>query len=643
MAWIELRHKAFGVTIDDDLVLAVAGPDGRRLWQSSRSDAPTLVGGRAREPEEALLSEATEKEVLPFADGRYRGGRLRLRGYETLDVCLELGVGLDESTGELLIEIAQVGGSDVVHAVRHLYCFEKSTADGGYMVLPHGSGYLIGADCADELPGGDASGAGGIIGARWTLPMFGMVRGEQSLCVIADTWWDCDVSARHVPDDHSSLDFSWDPSLGSLGYPRRQLLRFDAGMDYAGMAKLYRERARREGLVRTLAEKAGSTPIIRRYVDNVLLRWPAWNPDDGPAVLADIGKLNDMGFGVNFFYPKWAPGGYTSEEGTANTASAIWQAFLHPTPVPGGWPTLVKLEHDVHDLGCTVQGFVNSLAQAADGPQYDSERRPTDADGHRVEGVVSTYDAPDRMKRVFDQLERVGLKLDVLYYDGYSAHLDMPQDFTASHRVTRRENIAAQIDCFAETRRRGIMPGAELARFWAIGECDYFFFTDWSADRLSNAPNQHCPAPVGEPVPLFQLVFHDCAIAGFSGGGYATYAPGYDWWDQCTPRLYELMFGSAPAYNWLPQGDVPVGDWDSDLTRRKLAWLKRWNTYYKAIAMSAMASHEFLSSDHTMQRVTFENGISAEFDMAENRFRVTGQKESGGAWETPTDLRSQES
>ena len=104
------------------------------------------------------------------------------------------------------------------------------------MVLPHGSGYLIDADCPDEIPGKGEF--GGIIGARWALPMFGMVSGNDGMCVIADTWWDCDVIAEHTPAKHSALAFNWEASLGELAYPRRLLIRFGPGMDYGKMAKL---------------------------------------------------------------------------------------------------------------------------------------------------------------------------------------------------------------------------------------------------------------------------------------------------------------------------------------------------------------------------------------------------------------------
>ena len=414
-------------------------------------------------------------------------------------------------------------------------------------------------------------------------------------------------------------------------------IKFARGMDYVAMAKYYREHARKQGLLQTLGEKTEHTPVIRRYIRNILFRWPAYNTEDGPAALEDIRRLQEMGFGINFFFPKWSAEGYSPERNTPTTAHSNWQAFLNDSPVPGGWETLVNLERKAHELGCLVQGFVGPRYQFAGGKDYDEDRWPRSADGQAIEDL-SVHDASHRIKRVLDGLEAHGLKLDVLYFDGYAAHQALPQDFSPSHRVTRRQTFEAQNDCLGETRRRGIMPGSELARFWCMANCDYFFFTDWSSDRLSNTPVRYAPAPFGEPVPIFQLVFHDCYVAGFSGGGYALYADGYDWWADRTPRLYELLFASAPAYNWLPDPYVPVREWETPKAKARWSWLKRWAAFYQAIATSEMVSHRFLSQDRKQQRVEFANGVAAEFDMAGNRFRVFGVPGFSGEWEQPDEL-----
>ena len=95
------------------------------------------------------------------------------------------------------------------------------------------------------------------------------------------------------------------------------------------------------------------------------------------------------------------------------------------------------------------------------------------------------------------------------------------------------------------------------------------------------------------------------------------------------------MFASAPAYNWLPACDLPVDDWDSDVARAQFEWLKRWSTYYRAIATAEMTSHRFLSDDRRQQRIEFDNGIWAEFDMGRDMCRVGGIEGFSGDWETP--------
>ena len=631
---LELAGVAIKIRINNDLSLAVLGGRGRAIWETSRVLPPTLVVRSGDgEPTPVVLSNA-ESTVSDFKDRSFRGCTIHLTNIGGFDVAIDLTVAIDVTADELMVEAGPVGGADTVISIEHLYRFEKLVADGGYMVVPHGSGYIIPADCPHALPGeGDER---GLIGGRWSMPLFGITRGAAGMCAIIESWWDCDVSFEHTPGDRSAFDINWASSLGELAYPRRVLLCFAPDMDYVAMSKRYREYARETSLLRTLQEKAEETPIIRRDVESILFRWPAWNPDRVDEVLGQVRAIREMGLDVTFFFPKWSSAGYAPERGTANTANSGWQCFLLDTPVPGGWSSLVDYAARIRDLGCTIQGFVCPRGQDEDGPDFDGNRWPRDADC-RVIDDLSTHDVFDRMVRGLDNLEEQGLKFDTLYYDGFSAYYPLVEDFSETHRVTRRETFEAQNACFAETRRRGIRPAAELARFWCIGDCDYFFFTDWSSDRLSNTPNQGASYPVGEPVPLFQLVFHDCFGAGFSGGGYAAYTAGYDWWASCMPRLYELLFASAPAYNWLPDGDVPIINLTGDMMKRKCAWLKRWSAFYRAVAMSEMVSHQFLSDDRKQHRVKYANGITAEFDMSQNLCRIEGVDAFTGEWEPPAD------
>ncbi len=633
-----LEGKDIQVHITDELAIHVTDRNGQPIWSSSAAHPPTVTDtGQRSFP----LHSATMHEVTALNDGGTTGYRIELSGFDGSAAEVALRFVLDTTTDTLSVQAEQVG--DAVRQINHLYRFDKPASQGGYMLLPHGSGYLIDADCPDELPGSLESDYN-IIGARWSMPWFAMVHGHHTMMIIIEDWWDCQVEPYHEPGRQSSLEFSWLASLGKLSYPRRQLIRFARDMDHVAMAKAYREHARGQGLVRTLEEKAVDTPVIGKYINNVLARWPAWDPKLEDAVLADLKKFVDAGLSMTHFFPKWPGRGFSPEAASANLSNGGWQGWLHPNPVPGGWALLAGYNDKVHDLGCLTQGFLNPLVHCAGAPHFDEARLATGEDGQRDEvtedsdhTIIMSHDLVEIMAKVFDNLRRQQLSLDVLYYDGFSAFVGTWEDFTPQHRSTRRDGFECQVQVMADTRRNGIMPGAELARFWAIGECDYFFYTDWAGDRLTNVVGTESTNCVGEPVPLFELVFHDCYVAGFSGGGYANYAVGHDWWRDRTPRLYEMMFCCAPAFNWLPQSDVPVRDWDSDRMDARLAWLKRWSAFYSAIAMSEMTSHQFLADDRDMQRIEFANGVTAEFDMKNNLCRVNGVEGFTGQWQTPAE------
>jgi hypothetical protein len=80
---------------------------------------------------------------------------------------------------------------------------------------------------------------------------------------------------------------------------------------------------------------------------------------------------------------------------------------------------------------------------------------------------------------------------------------------------------------------------------------------------------------------------------------------------------------------------VPVPDWNAKVMQGRLEWLKRWSAYYRKVALSEMTSHEFLNEDRSLQKVTFANGVVAEFDFSKGLLRVDGVDGFRGEWEKP--------
>jgi hypothetical protein len=320
-----------------------------------------------------------------------------------------------------------------------------------------------------------------------------MLRGDHLCYQIVESWWDAKVQVTNASGKGIDLSLDWEPSLGKLTYPRRVLVRFAKGLDHVGMAKAYRRYLIEHGQFSTLNERMEKQPALRKFLSGVEYRWTHRDParrNEEELVLDNIRRFQAAGIPVTFFYPKWPSVGHRPLEPN----SAWWQAALLDEPSPGGWPALVKFANEVRKLGCPIQVMVTPHPYVSGAPEYDSGK----ATGLSFPNLSMRY-ATWANSLFLDRLKDRQMEYDAVYYDGYAAHQGFPEHRDAQGPISRREAFEAQVACFRQTRSRGLVPGAELARFWAIGDCDFFFFTDWSADRLRH----------GEPVPLAPLVFHD--------------------------------------------------------------------------------------------------------------------------------------
>ena len=508
------------------------------------------------------------------------------------------------------MEVNQEAGKDSIREVVDLYSFALQPDPSAYLIVPRGSGYLIRSDSSEPVS------LTGFLGAAYSLPLFGLVQGEQTAYQIVDTWWDAAVRVEHEPGQQSRVALDWKASLGRLNYARRVRWTFDKHKDHVDVAKAYREDVEASRPLATLEDRIQSTAGLKQFLSGIEYRLLSWEDQPHRQVLENIRRFRASGLPVTFFHPKWP-----AEDRTP----AGWQEYLRDQPVvKGGWPVARKLQEQASALGCSVKFFVMPHVYHENAPYYQRSWL-SGADFPKLSDRYSI----ETLKLLLDHVGKQGLKIDALYFDGHAAHRGHDEHRSAEGAVSRRETYEVQLESFRESRRRGIVPGAELARFWAMGECDYFFFTDWSSDRLRE----------DEPIPLFQLVFNDCYAAHFSGGGY--YQDGkYDWYADRHPRLYELMYGAMPSHNWLPGGERPIQqtDWETQAMAQRLDWLRLWSTYFQAVGYVEMISHRFLNADRNFQRVEYANGAAVEFDLNKGRFRVQGVAGIAEGWQTPPTI-----
>ena len=605
--WLRLRTDTVTIGIDENLALSVYyEAEATPTWTSL---PPRLVISPTEgesEGQELELEDASNRAVEEYRKDSLEGYRIRLADWKGGDVALTCLLALD-SNGRLIVEVEQVGGEDLVQEVRDLYSFSLQPDPTAYLIVPLGSGYIVRSDSLQAVS------LDGFVGAAYSLPLFGLVQGKKTAYQVVDTWWDAAVRVEHEPGLESRVALDWKASLGRLNYARRVLWTFEREKNHVDIAKAYRRYVEEERELSTLQDRVQSTEGLERFLSGIEYRVLSWEDQPHEQVLNNIRRFQAAGLPVTFFHPKWPAGDRTP---------AGWQEYLRDDPeVEGGWPAARKLQEQVSVLGCPVKFFVMPHVFHENAPYYQSSW----FSGAGFPKLSDRYSL-QTLKLLLDHVETRGLKIDALYFDGHAAHRGHDEHRSTEGPIDRRQTYEVQIETFQEARRRGIVPGAELARFWAMGESDYFFFTDWSRDRLRE----------GEPIPLFQLVFNDCYAAHFSGGGY--YQDGkYDWYADRHPRLYELMYGAMPSHNWLPGGEPPIKPthWETEAMDRRLDWLRLWHKYFLAVGSEQMLSHRFLNPDRTLQRVEYANGVAADFDLAEGRFRIQGINEIPETWQLP--------
>ena len=572
-ALLTLTGAHVDVTVRDDLGLSVVHRGDGTTWHTSSSDLPALYvpDGEAPIP----LAAATSRRLRSYDDEAYQGSTIELTGFGDTDVSVELDLALHAQEDELLVQIAQTAGKTRVKSVTGLYYFEAPLHEQSYQVVPIGSGHLLG-------PQDGKFKRDWLIGARYSMPIFGLVQGGAYLCaVVDDTWWDTAALIDHDPKNgRTGFSFRHKASRGSLRYPRRFLVRFASG-GYVDMAKAYRRRLQQRGRLETLVRKAVHRPKVERYMQGVEYRWTQWQSDDDPqAMVRDVRELVRRGLKVNIYFPKWQ-------------GIDVPYDFSSPPPIAaGGWSDVTSFAKMVRDLGCTIKVFWYPLR----GP-----------DEHALA----------KLKYNLDLLERQGVVIDALFFDGYCASRGVPEGASRSRHDTAQYNEA----CFDEVRRRGLLPGVELPRFWSIGTCDFAFAFNWGPDYCST----------GAPIPLMQLIWHDCFLACFAGGGYDNSG---NWPQDRQPRLYELLFVAMPTFKFAG-GKVPTEDWSEPQVNRFCDWLRLWSAYHSATKPAEMVAHEFLDEKRMHHRVRFSNGVSGQFDMENGRFRIQGVEGIKEAWQEP--------
>lgn len=506
--------------------------------------------------------------------------------------------------------------------------FEKASRS-WYSVLNHQQGLLVPNDWETALDHVVFNGFFETAGAY--MPWFGQVKDREGYIAICETPWNAGYTAEHpAGGPYSHVGIYYEPSLGKMDY--RRVLRYTllSDCDYNDLCKVYRAYVRETGHLRTLAEKAAQNPSVDRLIGCSFVHtgiktvvqpdsdfFDPENPEKNNHCTPfskrteEIKLLHNMGVEKLYLHlDGWAQPGYDN---------------CHPDYSPacieaGGWEGMKELVDTMHECGYLfgIHDQYRDFYKSAKSFDENYACRLTDGtipEHHRWAGGQQSYlcatQAPYYLKRNFAALFENGIELDGAYLDVFTCN-EGDECTNPEHRMTRRECYEYRGQCFSWLLAHGILSSSEEVSDWAIPSLVFCHYAPYSfMMKRPGLPKD------GIPVPLFNLVYHDCVIEPWMMDKVS---------ENDDYMLYALLNGGAPYLLRDAAYLNTDGSFEGDELLALEEMIRRSKTVsalHEKIAKCEMVRHRMNPENWWIQETEFSDGTKVKVDFKNQTYEIS--------------------
>jgi hypothetical protein len=274
---------------------------------------------------------------------------------------------------------------------------------------------------------------------------------------------------------------------------------------------------------------------------------------------------------------------------------------LPPCPPAGGWEGMRQLVDTCHALGYLIITHDQYRDYYKDAATYDPGQAVQDECGGvpdeavwygGAQAFLCATQAPAYVRRNFAALSEGGVHLDGAYLDVFAV-VELDECFHPEHRMTRRECMEFRGQSFAHLGTTGLVVSSEEPIDWAVPFLELVHHGPYAlAGTFDAGPAQ------GIPIPLFNLVYHDCLILPWSltTGGWGI--------PQGDSGLLHAYLNGGTGYL-----SIDAGAEEIERVQRLCAFQRR-------VVHAELLRHEFVAGSPRKQRAVYSNGISVEVDFA---------------------------
>ena len=506
--------------------------------------------------------------------------------------------------------------------------FEKASRS-WYSVLNPQQGLLVPNDWETALDHVVFNGFFETAGAY--MPWFGQVKDREGYIAICETPWNAGYTAEHpAGGPYSHVGIYYEPSLGKMDY--RRVLRYTllSDCDYNDLCKVYRAYVRETGHLRTLAEKAAQNPSVDRLIGCSFVHtgiktvvqpdsdfFDPENPEKNNHCTPfskrteEIKLLHNMGVEKLYLHlDGWAQPGYDN---------------CHPDYSPacieaGGWEGMKELADTMHECGYLfgIHDQYRDFYKSAKSFDENYACRLTDGtipEHHRWAGGPQSYlcatQAPYYLRRNFAALFENGIELDGAYLDVFTCN-EGDECTNPEHRMTRWECYEYRGQCFSWLLAHGILSSSEEVSDWAIPSLVFCHYAPYSfMMKRPGLPKD------GIPVPLFNLVYHDCVIEPWMMDKAS---------ENDDYMLYALLNGGAPYLLRDAAYLNTDGSFEGDELLALEEMIRRSKTVsalHEKIAKCEMVRHRMNPENWWIQETEFSDGTKVKVDFKNQTYEIS--------------------
>ena len=626
---IQITAAGLTVTLDPlSLLYRIDTPE--RSWQQAAAYAPQI---RLKEGGTLLFSQAGSIRHCRYDSGVGTGILSFYDGFSLpdgpLSFSFETLVWIEYATGWVRFELIPGTEDALFSSVRWPAPFSFATARfDDVTVMPVMQGLLIPNTWENEVRTLPFDGQFGSAAAY--MPWFGQIEGRHGYLAVCEEPWDAGYFVDHPaggPGTHVGIYFL--PSLGHLSYRRCVHFQFFASCDYNDLCKAYRAYVKETGLFTTLAEKSARSPLIDRLIGSAIVHkgikthvspdsfyYDKEHPQKNDLVIPfsararEIRRYHEKGIRKLYLHlDGWGDPGYDNR---------------HPDYLPaceeaGGWPAMKELSDTLKDCGYLFGLHDQYRDYYMDAPSYDPEFACRSVDGSIPEmarwaggrqSFLCATQAPYYVRRNFEEVLRHGIRLDASYLDVFTCN-EGDECANPRHRMSRRECFRRREACFSYLWSKGILPSSEECGDWAMRQLVFCHYGPY--DFMLAKPGS---PRRGIPVPLFNLVYHDCLILPWPMDRLP---------DTEDYMLYALLNGGAAYVD--KDGAYPDcdGAFDEAAEKRLDEEIARYQVVaalQERIAKCEMVRHELLDPRGRRQKSTFSDGTVVTIDLDQGSYEI---------------------